>query len=222
MAMHQHLLAAAIAAAAGATCAAALAPVCPSQQADTCFKDVGHAFPPVVGAAACRTACVSDHVWYQHCAAWTHMLAATSTVPHGRCHLKQTSTNETRCNGGVSGVVRANPCPLPPGSPSPAPPPAPPAPRGAKNILFMVDNDLQPEFNELYGQTVPHTPHMDKFAVSCANPLASEPTPHPNPSRQPHGPPWPLEGMHCVAHPMCCIEPCTPCVALRRAPYVLR
>ena len=65
MAMHQHLLAAAIAAAAGATCAAALAPVCPSQQADTCFKDVGHAFPPVVGAGflLCVRTCAHECVW---------------------------------------------------------------------------------------------------------------------------------------------------------------
>eukprot|EP01045_Picozoa_sp_COSAG04_P041438 COSAG04_NODE_12595_length_645_cov_0.655678_1_plen_154_part_10 len=50
--------------------------------------------------------------------------------------------------------------------PTPPPPPQPikPAPAGAKNVLFIISDDLRPEMLEAYGQKQMITPHFDALA----------------------------------------------------------
>jgi hypothetical protein len=62
----------------------------------------------------------------------------------------------------ASGVVRPQdiPAPLPP----PPPQPDKPAPKGAKNVLFLISDDLRPEMLEAYGQKQMITPSFDKLA----------------------------------------------------------
>jgi hypothetical protein len=47
---------------------------------------------------------------------------------------------------------------------SPAERPLPPT--GAKNVLYLLVDDLRPELNFAYNQTGMHTPHVDAFAKS--------------------------------------------------------
>ena len=62
----------------------------------------------------------------------------------------------------ASGVVRPQSIPAP--VPPPPPQPIKPAPKGAKNVLFLISDDLRPEMLEAYGQKQMITPHFDKLA----------------------------------------------------------
>ena len=57
------------------------------------------------------------------------------------------------------------PTPLPPAPPPPPPPPPPPTPasRGARNVLFMVSDDMRPELGA-YGSKHVHSPNLDALA----------------------------------------------------------
>ncbi len=110
-------------------------------------------------AADCCGACLAT----ASCASWTMIGEAGEN-----CHLKPgVPTNSERQHqpACTSGVARDNPTPLPP-QPPPTPP-APPTPPGALSVLFIVIDDLRPEFNVAYGQTKLVTPHIDKFAASA-------------------------------------------------------
>eukprot|EP01052_Picozoa_sp_SAG31_P055536 SAG31_NODE_15389_length_757_cov_1.551672_1_plen_184_part_10 len=67
-----------------------------------------------------------------------------------------------RIAGKTSALVRPDSIPPPPTPPPPQP--ITPAPKGAKNVLFLISDDLRPEMLEAYGQTQMITPHFDKLA----------------------------------------------------------
>jgi len=65
-----------------------------------------------------------------------------------------------------SGIVRPGsvPPPTPPPPPPPPLPPIKPSPKDAKNVLFIISDDLRPEMMEAYGQKHMITPHFDELA----------------------------------------------------------
>jgi hypothetical protein len=86
------------------------------------------------------------------CAGWT--MNKGQTPP---CHLRPWSdaspNAKPECTSGIFEGRR----PAPPVPPRPAPP-------GAKNVLFIVVDDLRPMLNESYEQGYMHTPNLDKLA----------------------------------------------------------
>lgn len=85
-----------------------------------------------------------------------------TSAPEGNCHLKATipsADENVTCDHGVSSVVR---------TPQP-PPPAPVPPRGAKNVVLIIVDDLRPELGSgtAYNQSQVHTPNIDKFAATA-------------------------------------------------------
>ena len=111
-------------------------------------------------AAACCSLCAG----LQSCAAFTWR-----SVPHVQCIVHPVGTSlgppDMKGPGFASGVVRPGKIPPPAPVPTPAPPqPIKPAPKGAKNVLFIISDDLRPEMLEAYQQGQMITPHFDKLA----------------------------------------------------------
>mgnify|MGYP006084540469 CR=1 FL=1 len=132
-----------------------IAAPCTSIDQKTCFRNSGYDLVPGADAAACCALCAAD----TKCAAWTFI---TEQLQAPNCHLKATLPNASEiqhCNDGASSVLRT---PLP----TPAPTPAPPAPKGAMNVVFIVVDDLRPEFNLAYDQSHLVTPKLDAFVDS--------------------------------------------------------
>ena len=89
------------------------------------------------------------------CLAWTLNFASART-----CYLKdglEIKVNRGNC---TSAGVRLPPAPTPP---PPPPPPPPPHPKGAKNILMILIDDIRPEIG-VYGSSTSQTPNFDTFA----------------------------------------------------------
>ena len=74
---------------------------------------------------------------------------------HG-CHLKGSVAYLVKC----AGAENCHACAI-------VRPPAPPAPapKGAKNILFMVSDDFRPS-SRAYGVAQSNTPHLDRLAAT--------------------------------------------------------
>ena len=73
------------------------------------------------------------------------------------CILRNIATTDNATKTGCqSGIV--------PPPPSPAPGPAP---RAAKNVLYLLADDLRPEMRLAYGQRAAITPNLDKLASSA-------------------------------------------------------
>lgn len=130
---------------------------------------------PAVCAAMCNATAA--------CKVWTFHQGGCSG--HGeskqlRCYLKSARVtkagNPCTCSG-IKGGGKLPPAP-PPAPPGPAggggaaalgecPLPAPPkaAPPGAKNVLYILVDDLRPSLSP-YGQTQVHTPNIQKLADS--------------------------------------------------------
>ena len=104
-------------------------------------------------APDCCAACAAD----PRCDAWT--LDATAV-----CRAKQGATPRPSAGSpAVSGVVARAPTPAPTQPPTPGPPlPPPPA---AKNVLFIVVDDLRPNLG-CYGHAFMRTPHIDALAAT--------------------------------------------------------
>ena len=126
--------------------------------------------------ALCAALC--NHT--SRCEVWTYHAPHCSGHGEGRpaagiCYLKtsvasQPAGNPCTCTGAKGGK------PLPP-APPPAPPPPPPGnrdacplthrpakpPTGAKNVLYILVDDLRPSLSP-YGQTQVHTPNIQKLA----------------------------------------------------------
>ena len=141
-----------------------------------CIEDVtGYKFPAVTSSDGCCAACAADNV----CQSWTFSKGkgeyqVHAAGPSGPCHLKN-ATAPGQPGKGCSMSGSKTPFPAPTPAPAPAPPtpapvqptPAPqPAPAGALNVLFIMIDDLRPEFNQAYWQDLLVTPHLDKFAAS--------------------------------------------------------
>jgi iduronate 2-sulfatase len=135
-------------------------------QPGVCFTGVpGYTRTRAGTPSDCCGACTAD----AHCASWTWDSAVS-----GGCHLKGAAPNATGRSPGescTSGIVRADPtpgpAPIPPGPPGPPPAPVKPAPKGALNVMFIVIDDLRPEFNAAYGQKFLVTPNLDRFKESA-------------------------------------------------------
>jgi hypothetical protein len=140
---------------------------CPNVETGICFRPAHGSSANTTAIAkthadsadACCAACLAD----ASCASWTMIGEGGEN-----CHLKPgvpQDTERQHAPACTSGVARSNPAPQPP-QPAPAPA-APPAPPGALSVLFMVIDDLRPEFNVAYGQKKLVTPNIDKFAASA-------------------------------------------------------
>ena len=94
--------------------------------------------------AACCAACQSDAA-----------LCMAYTVNHDRttCFLHPASDAPLAQGHCTSGIVR---------SPTPRKPPA-----GAKNVLWLVADDMRPNLNKAYGQSYMVTPALDAFAKTA-------------------------------------------------------
>lgn len=119
--------------------------------------------PPYLDAQGCAFACTADalcrgYTWVAHGGGGGGCEACAS--PTGCCHLKAAadsgSLNATGCASTCSFVVRPDPASLPP-----LPPASPPA--GARNVLYIVVDDLRPELFS-YGARGMVTPHIDALA----------------------------------------------------------
>jgi len=98
--------------------------------------------------AACCAACDKE----PKCTCWTLNHSEGST-----CYLKPGTGISKHAGNCTSGGIVA-----PPPPPGPPPPPPPPAPKGAKNVLMILIDDIRPELSN-YGSHVP-TPNFEKFA----------------------------------------------------------
>lgn len=134
---------------------------CPGILSGVCFPTPGYAFPDVRTPGDCCLACVGD----TKCGAWTFIGVNVAVVAKGPCRLKVANNTATPCADGSSGIVRNHT--LPPGPPNPGPPhphpppptqPPKPAPPNALSVLFLVVDDLRPEFAAAYGQSHAVTP----------------------------------------------------------------
>jgi hypothetical protein len=94
-------------------------------------------------ARACCELCVSNP------------LCCTFTMNHNNdnCFLHgESKSTDSRKGNCTSAVIRSTPTPAPA-----------PAPKGAKNVLFLIADDLRPQLNKAYGKTFMHTPNIDAF-----------------------------------------------------------
>ena len=110
------------------------------------------------------------------CLGWTLDFRET------RCFLKDKVYPPRATNGSISASQKHAPKPGPPRPPPPPKPPAPvgpdpdppavhpvpgdkpvPAPAGAKNVLFLIADDMRPQLG-CYGHSFMHTPHIDGLA----------------------------------------------------------
>jgi hypothetical protein len=134
-------------------------------KSEWCVRLPGYDFPKVSTIEDCCAACASD----DKCKSWTFAEKVAVTGPTSRCHLKNVTDAGESCKGSSSGSKAPFPAPTPgpnPKKPTPAPQPTPappPAPAGAMNVLFIMVDDLRPEFNKAYHQTRLVTPNLDEF-----------------------------------------------------------
>ena len=99
--------------------------------------------------------CCSRCAENAECDSWTLQM------PSGICRLKNGAiAKPSKENPSKSGTRKLAP------TPGPTQPPTPghvPAPTGAKNVLFIVVDDLRPELGA-YGMDYARTPNLDSFA----------------------------------------------------------
>jgi arylsulfatase A-like enzyme len=88
----------------------------------------------------------------EKCASNSACVAYTMNIKRNLCFLHP-ETADFGPGNCTSGIVRA---------PTPEPTPAP-APKGAKNVLFLIADDLRPQLNKAYGKSFMHTPNIDAF-----------------------------------------------------------
>jgi len=128
----------------------AAAATCP--QISTC-KGAGGSYKDLVlnSSAACCQACLDDGA---SCCGWIFNAEQKDT----QCHLKSDAkyivldpTSKLVC-----GATR-------PVTPVPTPAPPKPAPKGAKNVVFIVSDDMRPSIGA-YGLPQAVTPHLDALA----------------------------------------------------------
>jgi hypothetical protein len=130
----------------------------PAAQAATCTAKIeNHTHYPKVGykdindidLAACCAACEQD----PNCGGFTLQEKEKS---HSTCHLKSHDMGAGSASAtAISGVI--------PGRGPPPPPPIKPAPAGAKNVLFIISDDMRPSIGA-YGLKEAVTPHLDQLA----------------------------------------------------------
>ncbi|GMI33453.1 hypothetical protein TeGR_g4650, partial [Tetraparma gracilis] len=116
---------------------------------------------------------VVKHQWECCLAASAFPLPAIASTVYGGGKMFQWDASTNECTVYVGSVPSAIPGPgdcvsgrldLPP-APAPAPAPSPPPP-GAKNVLFIVVDDLRPELSGGYDHSTVQTPNLDAFAKS--------------------------------------------------------
>ena len=117
---------------------------------------VGFASKAGVDVAGCCSFCGQHSA---KCVQWT--------LNHDKavCHLWDAAkaTAAGNCTSGNAPGRAPNP-PAPPGPPPPPPRPSP-APTGAKDVLFVMVDDLRPEIGA-YGARHVSTPNMDTLSAS--------------------------------------------------------
>jgi hypothetical protein len=93
------------------------------------------------------------------CASCQSITDCQSWIAHGKtklCILRNIATTDGATGKNCqSGIVQA-----------PPPPPPGPAPALAKNVLYLLSDDLRPEMHGAYSQRVAITPNLDKLAAS--------------------------------------------------------
>lgn len=112
-----------------------------------------HSGWPAATAAECCARCNTDPA----CLFYTFNpnVRCTASGPMGCCHPKSSKAGREAAPGRTSGQSHNT------AAPTPAPSPAPP---GARNILFIVADDLRPNLNAAYGQRQMLTPNLDALA----------------------------------------------------------
>ena len=132
-----------------AVCTLAADPNCGALKTNACMKGSKaiKAYKNFTGsAAACCKLCAEN----PSCFAFTLNIGGSH---HPHCFLHPAGNNSFTPGKCTSAIVR-----------TPAPPaPIPPAPKGAKNVLFLIADDLRPQLNKAYGKTFMHTPNIDTF-----------------------------------------------------------
>ena len=109
-------------------------------------------YPNIATPALCCAACAKN----LGCAAWTHYYTRSGGTLE--CNLLNGAGKRSAGNCTSAAVV------APPLPPSPLPPqPQPPA--GAKNVLYLIVDDLRTQLGA-YGHPESVTPHMDALAAS--------------------------------------------------------
>ena len=102
---------------------------------------------------------------YNGCAGFTYVRGACllhpGNVPIGNATAPPAGSNATDTSCAVIKPCKIKPEPLPPL-------PISPPPRGAKNVIFLVSDDMRPEMLEAYGRREMLTPHFDALARSSA------------------------------------------------------
>ena len=109
-----------------------------------CYPKIGYRDIRTNSTAECCAACHGD----ESCGGFTLRAHAGQVI----CHLKTTAMGGTsRDPECTSAVLRAPPKPKP-------------APKGAKNVLFIVSDDMRPSLGA-YGLPEAVTPSLDKLAA---------------------------------------------------------
>ena len=135
-------------------------PICSSPLVGECFKDSEPILQELtnMNVSSCCRACVALET-PAPCISWT------LNTEQKLCHLRAVFTgNMNKGKECTSGVARPpSPTPSPPPTPSPVPPPA-----GAKNVLFVLVDDLRPQLGayniSVCGGQPMNTPNIDRMA----------------------------------------------------------
>ena len=134
-------------------------PTCSKPLVGECFKDSEPILKELTGqtVSSCCKACVD----MEACISWT------LNTQQKQCHLRSVFTGHmnkgTECTSGVARSPAPTPVPAP--TPGPVPPPA-----GAKNVLFVLVDDLRPQLGayniSVCGGMRMHTPNIDRMAAN--------------------------------------------------------
>ena len=118
----------------------------------TCEPEGAYSRVETADACACQAHCDAD----ARCDHWVFQ----TTPQQGNCHFKDVPVDPSHLQKGK--------CTVGPNSraPTPSPPPPPPAPAGAKNVLYVIVDDLRNELG--FTNKNPHiiSPNLDALAAA--------------------------------------------------------
>ena len=130
------------------------------RQPSVCFSTTATlAGTPLSGNATTPDECCAACLLVQQCYSWTFSTA--EEAGQDRCQLKHILQNGSSSSPACTSGNVKSPLPIaPPPVPAPLPPPV-----GARNVLFMVVDDLRPQLGT-YSAPFPQTPHLDRLAAT--------------------------------------------------------
>jgi hypothetical protein len=130
-----------------------------------CWNDGNSRIPGNAGNSSSPGWCCDQCLRTAKCTVWVHWQYKNAGT-NWKCYLYTKANATTPCNSArfVAGWAHDSvPTPSPPTPAPPAPTPYIPHPKGARDVLMIVSDDMRPELG-CYGCSHMHTPHLDSLA----------------------------------------------------------